>query len=65
MVLATVAAAEPEGYVDDYTRAFADLGLGELTVFHALDKAQASDPPGSRCSTTLRESSSPAATRNA
>jgi len=44
MVLATVATAEPEGYVDDYTRAFADLGLGELTVFHALDKAQASDP---------------------
>ena len=44
MMLATVASAEPHRYVHDYTSAFADLGLGELVAFHALDKTRASDP---------------------
>lgn len=44
LVLATIASAEPEAYVDGYRAAFADLGLGELVPFHALDRSEASDP---------------------
>ena len=44
LVLATVASGEPEGYVEEYTRAFADLGLGELIDFHVLDRDEANDP---------------------
>ena len=44
LVLITVASAEPQGYVDEYTAAFADSGLGELVDFHALDREEAVDP---------------------
>ena len=44
LVLITAASAEPQGYVDEYTAAFADLGLGALVPFHATARADCSDP---------------------
>jgi cyanophycinase len=44
LVLATVASREPEGYVDDYREAFADLGIGDLVELYVEDRAEANDP---------------------
>lgn len=41
LVLATVASHEPEGYFDDYRRAFDDLGLGELVELYLEDRQEA------------------------
>lgn len=43
LVLATVASYQPEGYFDDYQRAFADLGLGELVELYVGDRNEAGD----------------------
>jgi len=43
LVLATVASGAPEGYVEEYRAAFADLGLGELVAFHVTTHEQALD----------------------
>ncbi|WP_368039501.1 cyanophycinase [Sphingomonas sp. ID1715] len=41
LVLATVASHKPEGYFDDYHRAFEDLGLGELVELYLNDRCEA------------------------
>ena len=43
LVLATVASHQPEGYFDDYEKAFADLGVGELVELYVEDRTEASD----------------------
>ena len=43
LVLATVASHQPEGYFDDYEKAFADLGLGELVELYVEDRTEAGD----------------------
>jgi cyanophycinase len=43
LVLATVASHRPEGYFDEYCKAFADLDLGELVELYVEDRYQASD----------------------
>lgn len=43
LVLATVASYEPEGYFDEYEKAFADLGVGELVELYVEDRNEASD----------------------
>jgi cyanophycinase len=43
LVLATVASREPKGYFEDYQRAFADLGIGELVELYVTDRHQAMD----------------------
>ena len=43
LVLATVASREPEAYFEDYTRAFADLGIGELVHLYVGDRSELSD----------------------
>lgn len=43
LVLATVASHKPEGYYDDYQKAFADLGLGDLVELYVEDRTEASD----------------------
>ena len=43
VVLATVASHQPEGYFDDYEKAFSDLGLGGLVELYVEDRAEASD----------------------
>ncbi len=44
LVLATVASGAPEGYVEEYRAAFADLDVGELVAFHVTTHEQALDP---------------------
>lgn len=41
LVLATVASHQPEGYFDEYRRAFADLGVGALVELYLADRAEA------------------------
>jgi cyanophycinase len=41
LVLATVASHRPEGYFDDYQRAFSDLGIGELVELYIEDRSEA------------------------
>ena len=43
LVLATVASHQPEGYFDEYQKAFADLGLGDLVELYVEDRSEASD----------------------
>ena len=43
LVLATVASHQPEGYFDDYDKAFADLDVGELVELYVEDRNEASD----------------------
>jgi cyanophycinase len=43
LVLATVASHRPEGYFDDYEKAFADLGLGGLVELYVEERSQAGD----------------------
>ncbi|HEX8623401.1 MAG TPA: cyanophycinase [Allosphingosinicella sp.] len=43
LVLATVASHRPEGYFDEYEKAFADLGLGELVELYVEERSQAGD----------------------
>jgi cyanophycinase len=43
LVLATVASHKPEGYYDDYERAFADLDIGELVELYVQDRTEARD----------------------
>src|SRR5919107_2225935 len=43
LVLATVASHRPAGYFEEYERAFADLGLGELVELYVEERSQASD----------------------
>lgn len=41
LVLATIASGAPEGYVEEYRAAFADLGIGELVPFHVTTREEA------------------------
>ena len=43
LVLATVASHRPEGYFQEYERAFADLGIGELVELYVEERVQAGD----------------------
>lgn len=43
LVLATVASHQPEGYLDDYDQAFADLDVGELVELYVEDRVEAGD----------------------
>lgn len=43
-MLATVASGAPEGYVEEYRAAFADLGVGEIIPFHVTTHEEALDP---------------------
>ena len=43
LVLATIASHQPEGYFEEYQRAFADLGIGELVELYVEDRAEAED----------------------
>jgi cyanophycinase len=43
LVLATVASHEPQGYFDEYQKAFADLDIGELVELYVEDRAEAGD----------------------
>jgi cyanophycinase len=43
LVLATVASHRPEGYFDEYEKAFADLGLGELVELYVEERSRAGD----------------------
>ena len=43
LVLATVASHQPEGYFDDYEKAFADLELGELVELYVENRTEAGD----------------------
>ncbi|MEA3051368.1 MAG: cyanophycinase [Sphingomonadales bacterium] len=43
LVLATVASHRPEGYFEEYERAFADLGLGELVELYVEERSRAGD----------------------
>jgi cyanophycinase len=43
LVLATVASHRPEGYFDDYEKAFADLDVGELVELYVEDRHEAGD----------------------
>jgi cyanophycinase len=43
LVLATVASHRPEGYFDEYQRAFADLGIGELVELYVEERSRAGD----------------------
>jgi cyanophycinase len=40
LVLATVASHKPEGYYDDYQKAFADLDVGELVELYVQDRTK-------------------------
>lgn len=44
LVLATIASHEPEGYLESYRAAFADLGVGEITELYVADRREASRP---------------------
>lgn len=41
LVLATVASHQPQGYFEDYQKAFADLGVGELVELYVEDRNEA------------------------
>lgn len=43
LVIATIASHEPEGYFDAYRKAFADLGLTELTEVYIDERTEAGD----------------------
>src|SRR5438309_7474681 len=43
LVLATVASRQPEGYFDEYQKAFDDLEVGELVELYLEDRAEAWD----------------------
>jgi cyanophycinase len=43
LVLATVASREPQGYMEEYERAFADLDVGELVELYVEDRHEAGD----------------------
>src|SRR3712207_5076683 len=43
LVLATVASHRPEGYFEEYEKAFADLDVGELVELYVNDRCEASD----------------------
>lgn len=43
LVLATVASHRPEGYFDEYQKAFADLDVGELVELYVEERSQAGD----------------------
>jgi cyanophycinase len=43
LVLATVASHQPEGYFDEYQKAFADLDIGELVELYVEERSQAGD----------------------
>jgi cyanophycinase len=43
LVLATVASHRPEGYFEEYEKAFADLGLGGLVELYVEERSQAGD----------------------
>lgn len=43
LVLATVASHRPEGYFDEYQKAFADLDVGELVELYIEDRGEAGD----------------------
>ena len=43
LVLATVASHQPEGYYDEYERAFADLDTGDLVELYVNDRCEAGD----------------------
>lgn len=44
LVPATVASHEPEGYFEAYQKAFADLGVTDLTELYVRDRAETLDP---------------------
>jgi cyanophycinase len=43
LVLATVASHQPEGYFEEYEKAFADLGLGDLVELYVQERSEAGD----------------------
>jgi cyanophycinase len=43
LVLATIASHEPEGYLDSYRRAFADLGVTDLVELYVIDRGETHD----------------------
>lgn len=43
LVLATVASHQPEGYFEEYQKAFEDLGIGELVELYLNERAEAWD----------------------
>ncbi len=43
LVLATVASHHPEGYFEEYQKAFCDLEVGELVELYVEDRSEASD----------------------
>jgi cyanophycinase len=43
LIVATVASHEPQGYFEDYERAFEGLGIGKLTELYIHDRAEALD----------------------
>ena len=43
LVLATVASHRPEGYFDEYEKAFADLGIGEIVELYVEERSRAGD----------------------
>ena len=43
LVLATVASHRPEGYFEEYERAFADLDIGELVELYVEERSRAGD----------------------
>ncbi|HEX8402908.1 MAG TPA: cyanophycinase [Allosphingosinicella sp.] len=43
LVLATVASHHPEGYFEEYQRAFRDLDVGELVELYVADRSEAND----------------------
>ena len=44
LVLATVASHQPEGYFEEYEKAFADLNLGELVELYVEERSVANEP---------------------
>src|SRR4051812_37767500 len=40
LVLATVASHEPEGYYEEYKKAFADLDIGELVELYVGERSE-------------------------
>lgn len=44
LVLATIASRQPEGYLDSYQKAFADLGVDDIVELYVEDRVQAHDP---------------------
>lgn len=44
LVLATIASRAPEGYFESYQKAFADLGVDQLSELYVDDRGEAHDP---------------------